>query len=111
MRSWSSPEFPSLSDLGLGEGPALSVHDTSSGAARAVDPADTARLYVCGITPYDATHMGHAATYLTFDLMQRVWRDRGLTLVVVTHDSAVARRAERRLRIAGGKVAELQPTA
>ncbi|MCL8250698.1 cysteine--1-D-myo-inosityl 2-amino-2-deoxy-alpha-D-glucopyranoside ligase [Aeromicrobium fastidiosum] len=78
MRSWSSPEVPSLSDLGLGEGPALSVHDTSSGAARAVDPADTARLYVCGITPYDATHMGHAATYLTFDLMQRVWRDRGL---------------------------------
>ncbi|MBD8606310.1 cysteine--1-D-myo-inosityl 2-amino-2-deoxy-alpha-D-glucopyranoside ligase [Aeromicrobium sp. CFBP 8757] len=78
MRSWSSPEVPSLSDLGLGEGPALSVHDTSSGAARAVDPLDTARLYVCGITPYDATHMGHAATYLTFDLMQRVWRDRGL---------------------------------
>ncbi len=78
MRSWSSPEVPSLSDLGLGEGPALSVHDTSSAAARAVDPDDTARLYVCGITPYDATHMGHAATYLTFDLMQRVWRDRGL---------------------------------
>jgi L-cysteine:1D-myo-inositol 2-amino-2-deoxy-alpha-D-glucopyranoside ligase len=78
MRSWSSPEVPSLSDLGLGEGPSLSVHDTSSGAARTVDPDDTARLYVCGITPYDATHMGHAATYLTFDLMQRVWRDRGL---------------------------------
>jgi len=45
------------------------------------------------------------------DLLEGVWRDRGLTLVVVTHDSAVARRAERRLRIAGGKVAELQPTA
>jgi L-cysteine:1D-myo-inositol 2-amino-2-deoxy-alpha-D-glucopyranoside ligase len=78
MRSWSSPEVPSLSDLGLGEGPSLSVHDTSSGAARTVDPDDAARLYVCGITPYDATHMGHAATYLTFDLLQRVWRDRGL---------------------------------
>ena len=29
------------------------------------------RMYVCGITPYDATHLGHAATYLTFDLINR----------------------------------------
>jgi L-cysteine:1D-myo-inositol 2-amino-2-deoxy-alpha-D-glucopyranoside ligase len=34
-------------------------------------------MYVCGITPYDATHLGHAFTYLTFDLVQRVWRDAG----------------------------------
>jgi len=33
---------------------------------------------VCGITPYDATHLGHASTYLTFDLVNRVWRDLGL---------------------------------
>jgi L-cysteine:1D-myo-inositol 2-amino-2-deoxy-alpha-D-glucopyranoside ligase len=78
MRSWSSPEVPSLSELGLGTGSPLSVHDTSSAARHTVDPDEKARLYVCGITPYDATHMGHAATYLTFDLMQRVWRDRGL---------------------------------
>ncbi|SJN30380.1 L-cysteine:1D-myo-inosityl 2-amino-2-deoxy-alpha-D-glucopyranoside ligase MshC [Luteococcus japonicus LSP_Lj1] len=38
----------------------------------------TARLYVCGITPYDATHLGHANTYVTFDLLNRVWRDLGL---------------------------------
>ena len=31
-----------------------------------------------GITPYDATHLGHAATYLAFDLVQRVWLDNGL---------------------------------
>jgi L-cysteine:1D-myo-inositol 2-amino-2-deoxy-alpha-D-glucopyranoside ligase len=35
-------------------------------------------MYVCGITPYDATHLGHAATMITFDLVQRVWRDNGL---------------------------------
>jgi L-cysteine:1D-myo-inositol 2-amino-2-deoxy-alpha-D-glucopyranoside ligase len=35
-------------------------------------------MYVCGITPYDATHIGHANTYLAFDLLNRVWRDRGL---------------------------------
>ena len=34
-------------------------------------------MYVCGITPYDATHMGHAASYVTFDLLNRVWRDGG----------------------------------
>jgi L-cysteine:1D-myo-inositol 2-amino-2-deoxy-alpha-D-glucopyranoside ligase len=38
----------------------------------------TARMYVCGITPYDATHIGHANTYIAFDLLHRVWRDRGL---------------------------------
>jgi len=32
---------------------------------------------VCGITPYDATHLGHAATYLAFDLLQRAWIDAG----------------------------------
>ena len=78
MRSWSSPVVPSLDELGLGSGPAVAVHDTSSRTVAAVDPATHARLYVCGITPYDATHMGHAATYLTFDLLQRSWRDRGL---------------------------------
>ena len=34
-------------------------------------------LYTCGITPYDATHLGHAATYLTYDVLQRRLRDRG----------------------------------
>ena len=34
-------------------------------------------MYVCGITPYDATHLGHAATYLTFDLIHRMWLDLG----------------------------------
>ena len=45
------------------------------------EPAGQARLYVCGITPYDATHLGHAATYLAFDLLQRQWRDRGTDVV------------------------------
>ena len=34
-------------------------------------------MYVCGITPYDATHLGHAATYVAFDLVNRAWRDAG----------------------------------
>jgi len=34
-------------------------------------------MYVCGITPYDATHIGHANTYIAFDMINRVWRDAG----------------------------------
>jgi putative ABC transport system ATP-binding protein len=41
-------------------------------------------------------------------LLEGLWRDRGLTLVLVTHDSEVARRAERRLHIARGRVTEVQ---
>ena len=44
---------------------------------RPTAPGPTARMYVCGITPYDATHIGHAATYVTFDLVHRVWLDAG----------------------------------
>ncbi|KQM80779.1 ABC transporter ATP-binding protein [Agromyces sp. Leaf222] len=40
------------------------------------------------------------------DILEGLWRDRGLTLIVVTHDSAVARRAERRLHIKAGTVTE-----
>ena len=42
-----------------------------------------ARMYVCGITPYDATHIGHAATYVAFDLLNRIWRDAGLEVAYV----------------------------
>ena len=44
---------------------------------REAAPAGTATLYVCGITPYDATHLGHANTYLAFDTLVRLWTDGG----------------------------------
>lgn len=81
MRSWSTPDVPSLLELGFGKGARATVFDSSSQALQPADPRDQARLYVCGITPYDATHMGHAATYLAFDLLQRVWRDRGIDVL------------------------------
>jgi L-cysteine:1D-myo-inositol 2-amino-2-deoxy-alpha-D-glucopyranoside ligase len=75
MRAWRDVTVPSLA--GLGSAPAVRIHDTASGALRTTDPGETARLYVCGITPYDATHLGHAATYVAFDLLNRAWRDAG----------------------------------
>jgi L-cysteine:1D-myo-inositol 2-amino-2-deoxy-alpha-D-glucopyranoside ligase len=65
-----------------GNGLVPMVSDSSTGGlvrSAQAGAGGTARIYVCGITPYDATHIGHAATYLTFDVLQRAWRDAGLT--------------------------------
>jgi len=51
--------------------PALSIFDSATRSLQSLPRKDLYRLYVCGITPYDATHLGHAATYLTFDLIHR----------------------------------------
>jgi L-cysteine:1D-myo-inositol 2-amino-2-deoxy-alpha-D-glucopyranoside ligase len=73
MQSWSAPDVPSLP----GRGRPLRLYDTATDEIRPTAPGPTAKIYVCGITPYDATHLGHAATYLAFDLVQRVWLDGG----------------------------------
>ncbi len=75
MRAWDPVAVPSLHAFGAA--PQVRVHDTASGRVLTLDPRGTARLYVCGITPYDATHLGHAATYVSFDLLNRAWRDAG----------------------------------
>ncbi|RLY95043.1 cysteine--1-D-myo-inosityl 2-amino-2-deoxy-alpha-D-glucopyranoside ligase [Kocuria tytonicola] len=77
MKSWTSRPVPPLP----GAAAAPRVFDTSTGEPEELAARDgRAGLYVCGITPYDATHMGHAATYVTFDLLQRVWRDAGFAV-------------------------------
>ena len=67
-----------------GTGQPLHLFDSARQSVQPTSPAaDGARMYVCGITPYDATHLGHAATYLAFDLVVRVWRDAGVTVKYV----------------------------
>jgi len=73
MEAWPDIAVPQLP----GRGDTLVLHDTATSSLRPTSSAAQARIYVCGITPYDATHLGHAATYLAFDLVQRVWRDSG----------------------------------
>ncbi|WP_326639154.1 cysteine--1-D-myo-inosityl 2-amino-2-deoxy-alpha-D-glucopyranoside ligase [Streptosporangium sp. NBC_01755] len=73
MRSWSAPKVPRLP----GGGVPLRLFDTAMRDVVPTKPGPTARMYVCGITPYDATHLGHANTYLAFDLVNRAWRDAG----------------------------------
>lgn len=75
------------------------IWDTAGGAFAAVAPGDTATLYACGITPYDATHIGHAATFLAWDLLVRVWRDAGKLVTYVQNvtdvDDPLLERASR----------------
>lgn len=55
--------------------PALRLFDTAKGGLVTLEATGEQSMYVCGITPYDATHMGHAASYVAFDLLNRAWRD------------------------------------
>ncbi len=55
----------------------MRLYDTARGAVVDFDPGPTVTMYTCGITPYDSAHMGHAATYLTYDVVQRRLRDIG----------------------------------
>ena len=64
------PELP-------GRGPEPRIRDTASGRLVTAAAGRVATLYACGITPYDATHIGHAATFIAWDLLVRAWRDAG----------------------------------
>jgi len=89
MQSWSSSPPPRLqpsatpgraaSITAVAGPPPVKLFDSAQRTLVAAGPTvGTARMYVCGITPYDATHMGHANTYVSFDLLNRIWRDSGL---------------------------------
>ncbi len=55
----------------------MRLYDTARREVVAFTPGPIVTMYTCGITPYDATHLGHAATYITYDVLQRRLRDRG----------------------------------
>jgi L-cysteine:1D-myo-inositol 2-amino-2-deoxy-alpha-D-glucopyranoside ligase len=59
------------------------LYDTARRAIVPFEPDEHVLMYTCGITPYDATHLGHAFTYVTFDLIHRVWLDAGHEVVYV----------------------------
>ena len=75
MKSWDTVAIPALaSDVTVLP---LYLTNSRSGLKELIPTKPSYRMYVCGITPYDATHLGHAATYLTFDLINRYLRAQG----------------------------------
>ena len=87
--------FPRFPDTG----PEVRLHDTATGRLAVAAAGHRASLYACGITPYDATHMGHAATFTAWDLLVRAWLDAGHEVAyaqnVTDVDDPLLERAER----------------
>jgi L-cysteine:1D-myo-inositol 2-amino-2-deoxy-alpha-D-glucopyranoside ligase len=55
----------------------MRLYCTAKGEVVPFEPGQVVTMYTCGITPYDATHLGHAAVYVTYDVLQRRLRDLG----------------------------------
>ncbi len=55
----------------------MRLYDTALQSVVPFEPAPVVTMYTCGITPYDSAHLGHAAVYLAFDVLQRRLQDRG----------------------------------
>lgn len=94
MRAWSQPLIPSLP----GTAQLPTIVDTAANGRVQLEREERAGLYVCGITPYDATHLGHASTYVAFDVLNRAWRDAGVPVTFVQNvtdvDDPLLERAE-----------------
>jgi L-cysteine:1D-myo-inositol 2-amino-2-deoxy-alpha-D-glucopyranoside ligase len=97
MRSWAPVSVPTL--VNIKSFPTLALTDTASSTKKALPKKSMYRMYVCGITPYDATHLGHAATYLSFDLINRYLRATGAEVAYVQNitdiDDPLLERAHR----------------
>jgi L-cysteine:1D-myo-inositol 2-amino-2-deoxy-alpha-D-glucopyranoside ligase len=95
MDSWHAAGVPSLP----GRSPEPYIHDTASGELVRAASGRTATMYACGITPYDATHIGHAATFVAWDQLVRAWRDAGHNVIYVQNvtdvDDPLLERANR----------------
>src|SRR5712691_8009536 len=61
----------------------MRLYETARRAVLPFEPPSTVRMYVCGITPYDSTHLGHAATYLTYDVLIRRLEELGHEVALV----------------------------
>lgn len=76
MQAWQSVEVPGIAT----PSPVPRVFDSVSEGLTTLPTGREVTIYVCGITPYDATHIGHAATYVAFDTLIRTWRNSGATV-------------------------------
>ena len=97
MKPWARVDVPPL-DVSI-DIPLISLTNSKTGLKEILPNKSLYRIYVCGITPYDATHLGHAATYLTFDLIIRLLQARGAQINYVQNitdiDDPLLERANR----------------
>jgi L-cysteine:1D-myo-inositol 2-amino-2-deoxy-alpha-D-glucopyranoside ligase len=93
--SWPTPFVPAVPGTGL----PVELHDRRAEGLRPLRPGPVARVYSCGVTPYDSTHLGHAATYVAADLLHRALLDAGHEVLAVQNvtdiDDPLLERADR----------------
>ena len=96
VKAWPAPPMAALDPA---PGRPLLFDSSAEGLVEVGPEVGPARMYVCGITPYDATHLGHANTYVAFDLLHRTLLDCGYrvgyTQNVTDVDDPLLERAER----------------
>lgn len=97
MKSWPEVYIPTIDSKY--DFPELSLLNTATKSIQVLPRKNMYRMYVCGITPYDSTHLGHAATYLSFDLINRYLRATGSKVLYVQNitdiDDPLLERANR----------------
>ena len=97
MKSWPEVYIPTIDSKY--DFPELSLFNTATKSIQVLPRKNMYRMYVCGITPYDSTHLGHAATYLSFDLINRYLRATGSKVLYVQNitdiDDPLLERANR----------------
>lgn len=95
MKAWAATYIPPLPEY---PAPPLKLHNVLTSQKEIVNENEVS-MYVCGITPYDATHLGHAATYLTFDVINRYLRFIGKKVIYIQNitdvDDPLLERAQR----------------
>jgi len=81
---------------------AVRIHNTLTGRTEPLEPLEPGhvRMYVCGMTTYDYTHLGHGRLFVAFDVVQRWLRANGLRVTYVRNitdiDDKIIRRAAER---------------
>ena len=88
----------------------MRLYDTARGEVAEFRPGPVVTMYTCGITPYDATHVGHAATYVLYDVLQRRLRDIGHRTLCVRNITDVDDDLLRKAREVGMPYLELAAT-
>ena len=95
MISWPAPSLPAVPGAAV----PVELYDRLTERLAPVRADGTVRTYACGLTPYDSTHLGHAATYLAGDLLHRVLIDNGCSVLSVQNitdiDDPLLERADR----------------
>ena len=77
----------------------MKIHDTLSGQEKEIDASSKVRIYLCGVTVYDESHVGHARTVIVFDVLRRYLESKGIKVEIIQNftdvDDKIINRARR----------------